>query len=201
MSYDTVLGDIVITVDIVEDEIQFDIVEDHIDVELAEDSINVEILQESLDIDVKEDVIYVDLVEDHIDVHLDDGCVCPPSGGDGGTPTQTYNCDGTLIVGDLVYLSSVLQSYVLKAENNKTENPVIGIVVKVSSANTVEVSHLGFFNVNTTLSMGHKVYVGADGYFTSDVLDTGYVQVLGVAISETRVYLNPELRRCQRMIL
>jgi hypothetical protein len=198
MSYDTVLGDIIITVEIVEDEIQFDIIEDHIDIDLVEDSINVEILQESLDVTINQDVVNVDLIEDHIDVTLDDGCVCPPSGG-GGSPTEIYNCDGTLEVGDLVYLSSAINRYVLKAIDNKSENPVIGIVIRKLPFDTVEVSHLGFFNVQPTLKMGHKVYVSETGSFTSEVLDEGFVQVLGVAISENRIYLNPELRRCRRM--
>jgi hypothetical protein len=198
MSYDTVLGDIIITVEIVEDEIQFDIVEDHIDIDLVEDSINVEIIQESLDVSINQDIINIDLVEDHIDVTLDDGCICPPSGG-GGSPTEIYNCDGTLLIGDLVYPSSVINRYVLKSTDNKSENPVIGIVIKVLPFDKVEVSHLGFFNIQETLLMGHKVYVSSTGRFTSEVLDEGFVQVLGVAISETRVYLNPELRRCRRM--
>jgi hypothetical protein len=200
MSY-TTIGDIIIQIDIVEDDLLFDIIEDHIDVELIEDHIDVNIVEESFNIDLKEDVFSIDLVEDHIDVSLDDGCICPPSGGGDISTTEIYTCDGSLIVGDLVYQSSVIEKYVIKTIDNKSINPIIGIVTKILSANTVEVSHLGFFNVNAVLSPGQKVYVSTSGTFSSIVPDYNYIQVLGVAITNNRLYLNPEIRRCCRLIL
>jgi hypothetical protein len=199
MSY-TNIGDIIIEVDIIEDDISFDIIEDHIDAKIIEDHIDVNIKEENLNINLVEDVFSINLVEDHIDVTLDDGCICPPSGGDTSL-TEVYNCDGTLNVGDLVYPSRVINKYVFKATNNNTDSPIIGIVTKILSATTVEVSHIGFFNVSEILEKGKKIFVSENGSFTSNVIMENYLQVLGVAISENRVYFNPELRRCKRLSL
>jgi len=200
MSY-TTIGDIIIQINIVEDDLSFDIVEDHIDAKLVEDHIDVDIVEENLNVNLVEDIFSIDLVEDHIDVTLDDGCICPPSGGGDTSLTEIYNCDGTLVVDDLVYPSLAINRYVFKATSNDTESPVIGIVTKVLSATTVEVSHAGFFNVSEILERGKKIFVSENGSFTSSVMMENYLQVLGIAISENRVYFNPELRRCKRLSL
>jgi hypothetical protein len=200
MSY-TTIGDIIIQIDIVEDNLVFDIIEDNINVKLIEDHIDVNVVEESFNIDLKEDVFSIDLIEDHIDVSLDDGCICLPSSNGNISSTEIYNCNGNLIIGDLVYQSSAIEKYVIKTIDNKSVNPIIGIVTKILSANTVEVSHLGFFNVNAVLNPGQKVYVSTSGTFSSIVPDYNYIQVLGVAITNSRLYLNPEIRRCCRLIL
>jgi len=202
MSYETTIGDIIIKIEVVEDTIQFDIIEDHLDVKLSEDHIDVDIVLESFNIDVVEDVFSIDVIEDHIDVNLDGVCVCPPSSGSGENPAvDIYSCDGTLDVGDLVYHSLVLNKYVIKAVDNNSPNPVIGIVTKIESGTTVEVSHLGFFDVDEILEIGKKIFVSESGSFTSNVMIKNYLQVLGIAIGEKRVYLNPELIRCKRLSL
>jgi len=201
MSY-TTIGDIIIQIDITEDNLIFEIVEDCIDAKLVEDVIDVNIVEESLNVDLVEDVFTINLVEDHIDVSLDDCCISPPSGGGGDTSaTEIYNCDGTLVVGDLVYPSLAISKYVFKANNNNTESPVIGIVTKIPSDTTVEVSHLGFFDVQEVLEMGKMVFVSETGSFTSAVMMKNYLQILGIAITNNSVYLNPELRRCRRLNL
>jgi len=200
MSY-TTIGDIIIQIDIVQDELQFDIVEDCIDAKLVEDHIDVDIVEESLNVNLVEDVFSINLVEDHIDVSLDDGCICPPSGGGDTSATSIYNCDGSLVVGDLVYPSLAISKYVFKANDNNTESAVIGICTKIISATTVEVSHLGFFDVQEVLEMGKMVFVSETGSFTSAVMMKNYLQILGIAITNNSVYLNPELRRCKRLNL
>jgi len=200
MSY-TTIGDIIIQVDIVEDDLTVDIIEDHIDAKLTEDHIDVDIIDENINVILTEDTFSIDLVEDHIDVSLDDSCVClPPIGGDNSL-TEIYNCDGTLQVNDLVYPSLAINKYVFKAINNNTESPIIGIVTKVLPLNRVEVSHAGFFNVSAMLEKGKKIFVSENGSFTSSVMMENYLQVLGIAITENRIYLNPELRRCKRLSL
>jgi hypothetical protein len=202
MSYETTIGDIIISIDVVEDTIQFDIIEDHLEIKMIEDHIDVDIVLESFNIDIIEDVFSIDLVDDHIDVTIEGGCICPPSQGNGENPAvEIYSCDGTLDIGDLVYPSSALNKYVIKALDNNSPNPVIGIVTKIESINTVEVSHLGFFDVEEILEIGKKIFISANGSFTSNVMIENYLQVLGIAIGEKRVYLNPELRRCKRLSL
>ena len=190
MTFVVEIQDVVVNVDITEDDLTFELVEDHIDIDIIEESINIDII---------EDTFSIDLVEDVITVTLDDSCVCTGSGGGDAGASENYYCNGTLVVGDLVYSSSTIDRYAIKAIDNNSINPVMGIVTSIVSINTVEVTHLGFFNVSVTLERGKKVFVSETGLVTTTILLTNYLQVLGVAISESTMYLNPELRRCRRL--
>lgn len=190
-SFNILIQDELVQVDILEENIHFEIVEDHIDVDIIQDHVNV---------DVTEDIINIDLVEDTVNVTLDGSCICVPTGGDGADTSEEYQHDGTLVIGDLVYKSTAIPNYVIRATDNDSPNPVIGIVTKVRSITAATVTHLGFFDVSMELIEGKKIYVSETGRVTSDLLQENYVQVLGVAISNHRIYLNPELRRCRRLI-
>jgi len=191
MSFIVEIQDVLIEVTITEDEFQFQLLEDHIDVEISEDHFEVSMV---------EDVINIDLVEDVIEVTLDDSCICLPIGGPGGT-TAIYNCDGTLVSGDFVFISPILDNYVVKASDNNTVNPVMGIVTELLSATTVAVVHSGFFIINSALNNGAKVYVGPNGRPTDTLPDTGYIQILGVTARTGRLYFNPDPQRCKRLEL
>jgi len=193
MSFYVEIQDIIVEVILSEDIISYDLVEDHIDVELLEDILQVQLLEDS---------IYIDLIEDHIDVDLDDSCICLPGGGEGELSTEVYNSDGSLLVGDRVYISSTLDKFVLRAGDNNTVNPIIGIVVSKSSLTTVLVAHTGFFTINNSnLRPGSKVFVDPMGNLVSDVPIINFIQVLGVAVDINRFYLKPEYIRCRRLNL
>ncbi len=148
------------------------------------------------------DHIYVDLREDIIEVTIEGGgLITVPDGGGGNSNEQTeYRQDGSLVVGDLVYKSVTAPNIALKVENNKTPNPVIGIVTSVVSPSIVTVSHNGFFDVpSANLIEGAKVYVDGTGKITSELMKTNYVQVLGFAVSDRRIFFTPELKRCRRL--
>ncbi len=153
---------------------------------------------ENINVNLVEEEISIDLVEESIEVSLDGSCICLPGGG-GAETSCRYEHDGTLSIGDLVYKPSNTDNVVLKAENNNTVNPVIGIVTRINSGTEVTVTHLGFFDVSVPLTQGKNIFVSETGGITTELVTTFYLQVLGVAISPSRIFFNPHLQRSKRL--
>ncbi len=114
--------------------------------------------------------------------------------------SEIYNQDGSLSLYDFVYQEG-LGKQVSKVVNNKSSNPVIGIVTKVLSFDEVQVTYLGtFFVSDVTLEEGQKVFIGEDGYITTTVPNYNYVQVVGHAVSSNIIHLSPEVKRVKRLL-
>jgi len=184
-------------IQIADELIEVDINDDVFEVSLSEDHIDVDIIEESVNVDLTEEVVNVELKEEVINVTLDGSAIILPSEG-GFDASSRYSHDGTLLVGDLVYMSPTIELLVIKALDNNSINPIIGIVTEVISSTIVRVSHMGFYNTTEAIVQGHKVYVSDTGTMTTVLPTTYYIQILGAAISTGKIFFNPELRRIKR---
>jgi len=111
--------------------------------------------------------------------------------------SEDYKQDGSLVLDDLVYQSG-FNSEVVKASSNASNNPIIGVVTGVLSITDVTVTYLGVFDISDTVTEGQKVFISSSGTVTSDLPDVDYIQVLGHAVTTTRIYFNPAVRRTKR---
>jgi len=114
--------------------------------------------------------------------------------------SENYKQDGSLVLDDLVYQSGFNRE-VVKAINNNSNNPIIGVVTDVISSTDVTVTYLGVFDIPDNVLEGQKVFISSSGTVTSDLPSVDYVQVLGHAVTTNRIYFNPAVRRTKRNVL
>lgn len=108
-----------------------------------------------------------------------------------------FDCNSSLVVGDLVRESLTDDDKVLKVTNN-TSGPAIGVVMEKTTATTCKVMIIGKVSGQTGLVRGRKVFVSPSGVATAASPSSNYMQVLGIAISATEYYLKPEFIRVKR---
>ena len=186
------IQDVTVEVEIVEDELLFGIVEDHIDVELN-------VYEDQIDVEIVEQEITVALQEETIEVFIDDCCLAV-GGGSGVDPhilPFSYD-DDTIEVGDLVYIDSVLPTKVNKAIDNKSPNPIIGIV-HTKSPSILQVLMWGSVQAGDNISPGRKLYVSPIGTITDVLPEDDYVQVIGTILDTSEILIRPEQIRVKRL--
>jgi len=185
---------------LVEEIIYADIVEEVIDVSILEETIAVELVEETILVDMSPEIIEARIVEETIIVEVES--FCNPCGDPTPQPPSDnfliFDSDGSLTVGDLIYQSLTLDKYAIKVIDNLSEGPVLGRVLELLTGTEVKVLPIGEITVDAILLKGKNVFISAVGEFTSTVPLTGYVQFLGVALTPTSLYLDPELIRTKR---
>lgn len=102
----------------------------------------------------------------------------------------------TVAVGDVVYVDGTADEWMLADADAAGEAPAFGIVVSVSRANGIkcEVMLLGVMTVDgASFTQGGKVYLsGTAGDYTQTSPGTPNEQFLGVALSATKIWFNPD---------
>lgn len=79
--------------------------------------------------------------------------------------SEVYDFDGlSLALNDFVFLSPITEHFVLKAVDNNSVNPIIGIVTGFPSPTTVEVTHLGLIDIVGILTSGKKYILMKQDY-------------------------------------
>lgn len=109
--------------------------------------------------------------------------------------SPVLGCQATTAIGDLVFHSSVTNSFALTAVDNNADEPVIGYVTDKPTIITAKIQYIGM--VPTNLGKG-KVFLGTDGKFTLAVPSTGYLQVLGSSFGDGRLLFKPTQQRVKR---
>ena len=124
----------------------------------------------------------------------------------GGTPgdhnhrdlIEVRPCDASLVVGDLVWESVATPGNVEEVVNNTDNRRVVGICISKPTFTTAEILFSGRVSGLTGLTIGRKVYCSSGGVITGVLPTTGYIQVLGDAISLTEVDFSPSHQRILR---
>lgn len=101
-----------------------------------------------------------------------------------------FNGAATLVLGDLVEMSTTEDNTVVKITSNNYDNIVVGIVVERTAPTKVKVRSMGVSNGHTGLVRGKPVFVSPTGTTTSSVPTAGSLQMLGTATSSTEMWLN-----------
>jgi hypothetical protein len=103
----------------------------------------------------------------------------------------TFQCESSASVGDFVYLDSVVDEKVLVNTSNTVVSPTIGVIDSKPSAQLCEVMVVGLRGGYSGLLKGQKVFLSASGQATATKPTTGYLHVLGVAVSATEMIVLP----------
>lgn len=98
-----------------------------------------------------------------------------------------FDCPSDVSLRDLVYLDLVSSETVKKALSNTTVNHVIGFVAQKISDTRCRVLIAGTLGGFSGLLAGRSVFVGADGSLTQTRPESGYLQRVGVAVSENKI--------------
>ncbi len=107
-------------------------------------------------------------------------------------------CDETLAVGDLVMESATTPGNVDEATSNTDSRRIIGICIEKPTSTTANILFTGKVTGLTGLTISAKVYCSTGGVITGVLPTTGYIQVLGDAISITEVDFSPSHQRILR---
>jgi len=104
------------------------------------------------------------------------------------------NCLSSLAVDDLVYHSTTANNTAIKAIDNQSIEPVMGIVKKKITTITAKVLLLGVYT-GLTLDRG-KLFVDTDGTFKIGTPPNSYYrQHLGYSFGNGSIIFNPQMMR------
>lgn len=109
-------------------------------------------------------------------------------------------CDPSLVVGDLVWESITTPGEVEEVINNTDTRRAVGIVTEKPTSTTAIVLFQGKVSGLSGLVIGKKVYCSAGGVITGVLPVSGYMQVIGDAISLTEVDFSPSHQRILRSV-
>ena len=107
----------------------------------------------------------------------------------------TFDCLASVSVKDVVYQDSVTDTFVNESVNNTETQPSIGTVISKPTTTTCNVLILGLEDGYSGLTIGAKVFLGASGGTASSFPASGYIQTLGIAVSATQIYFQPNTTR------
>lgn len=111
---------------------------------------------------------------------------------------QERPCDASLAVGDLVWEDTTTPGNVEESVNNTDSRRVIGICIEKVTSTTARILFSGRVTGLSGLTAGAKIYCSVSGVITAVLPTTGYIQVLGDAISLTEVDFSPSHQRVLR---
>lgn len=110
-----------------------------------------------------------------------------------------FTCDSSAVVGDWVYLDSVVDQKVIVATNNSSPLPVIGVIERKRNETTADVVILGTYeDASYSLTKGSTVYLDALGKPTTTPPTTGICQVIGFTTKNNEILVKSENRRFRR---
>ncbi len=188
---------------------QFDAVIDNIEftVELSFDDINVTLSEDIIEVDIQEGEHFdVTIEESTIDVALEEHTIDVEIIADNTIPVvssefirKTFaSVPDAIIVDDLVRMSTV-GGIITKVTDNLAVQPVIGIAIILPASNVTEVLMIGAVGIaGGDFVVGQEIFLSITGGIVSEPPESGYVQSLGYAISETDVWIEPNYRRVKR---
>ncbi|NJO65527.1 MAG: hypothetical protein HC836_47765 [Richelia sp. RM2_1_2] len=109
-----------------------------------------------------------------------------------------FNCAPTDAIGDFVYIDPINADTVIKNTDNTPNQPTIGIIIAKPTTTTCRVALNAEITGFSGLTQGQQVFLSTGGGLTSVPPATAYVQMLGYALSPTRIKLEPYILRARR---
>lgn len=113
----------------------------------------------------------------------------------GASLTRVMNCASTLASGDLVYQSLTIDNHAVKATDNNTTKPVVGLVVGKPTSTTALVLFMGV--TSYTVNRG-KIYVSETGTVTNAAPTTGHLHPIGESFGDGKIFFKPDNFRIKR---
>jgi len=104
---------------------------------------------------------------------------------------DTYNCDTSTVIGDVVRPSEAQAETVVSLTSNVYSNTAIGVVLSKPTPTTCEVLISGKVEGLSGLTFGRPVFVAPDGSLTTVKPTTGHLQHMGLAIRADAIFLLP----------
>lgn len=105
---------------------------------------------------------------------------------------DTFLCEASAAVGDLVIASSTTEDKVEVVSSNIYDDLIFGVIISKPSSTTAEVLVSGrldgFF---TGLTFGKSLFVSEVGGITTSKPATGHIQIIGRAIKSDSIFLLP----------
>lgn len=188
------------TVDINDIIVEVTIDEDHIDVSIVEDilDVDIQIYEDVFEVDIVEENLSVDIVDDVIEIIIDDCCIITGGGGESHIEEFAHN-NPDIVVGDLVYMDSLVYNKVNVATDNRSPRPIIGMVSSISSSSIVKVILWGKVKINDALPPSSKLYISPIGKLSINIPINEFVQYIGSIINDDEILLAPEPLRVKRL--
>jgi len=117
--------------------------------------------------------------------------------GDENIPVMQSACLATSDVNDFVYQSPTQDDFVLSSTSNTHDPSVFGLIESkpFPTATTCNVQLLGAREGYSGLSRNKNVYLSVTGGATTVPPTTGDLQILGLALSPTRILFKPNLQK------
>ena len=120
------------------------------------------------------------------------------TGGDENIPVTTIACEETAAINDFVYQSGDTDDFAVVAETNTEDPSVFGLIFAKTTPTLALVMLLGAKNGYSGLVRNKNVYLGTDGKATTTPPSTGDLQILGIALSSTRILFKPILQKVRQ---
>ena len=112
---------------------------------------------------------------------------------------KEFNCDASVSIGDVVYISNIQNNYVYTNINNRENLMTIGIVISKSSSILASVQLYGECLLTFSgLESGKRVWLSPLGGLTTVLPTNGYVHIIGMCYENDKVFINPELNKLKR---
>jgi hypothetical protein len=112
---------------------------------------------------------------------------------------DTFDCDATALVGDVVTPSETVENKVESLAGNVYNGLAFGIIIEKLSLTTCKVLISGKLTGATYnlagLTYGKALFVGTDGTITTTTPTTGHRQKMGMAIKSDTIFLLPSLEK------
>jgi hypothetical protein len=107
---------------------------------------------------------------------------------------KTFMCESSASIGDPVVLSETENNKVIVPTDNITFMPIFGIIERKDDDVTCDVISFGYSDlIFTDLQKNKSVFLSGTGSLTNSVPDIGYMQIIGLAYEDNRLYVNPSL--------
>ena len=118
------------------------------------------------------------------------GNLYPIPKGPPATVKILFTCAASVVIGDWVVASQTASEQVEAVGNNTYSDLVIGAVCDKPSTTTCNVAVSGVIDGYSGLTQGKRVFIGASGLPTTTKPATGNLQVVGTAISASKILID-----------
>lgn len=102
-----------------------------------------------------------------------------------------FQCETSANVGDFVYQDPLVDEKVIANTDNQSVYQTIGVIDSKPDSQIAEVMLLGVRGGYSGLTRGAKVFLSSSGGATTTKPTSGYLHILGVAISSEDILLLP----------
>lgn len=112
---------------------------------------------------------------------------------------QDYGCYETSQVGDVVAITPLLTDHVTSLTTNVYQNLALGVIIRKPSDTVATVLISGKLDDSAYGLMGltaaQPAFIGTDGRMTTTPPSSGHRQIMGLAISASRMVLIPSMTK------